>query len=712
MQAVDGLDNLINSQLTVGSPGGSNDPSQIFCDSASAQSTGASTSCAAYHQAWSSMRDIALGLMVIAGIVTLTAQALGFEILDAYTIRKVLPRLLIAAVAITLSWQLMQFFVKMTNDLGYGIRFLIYQPFAGLHSPVLGSSTTALATLPLLIGVTAYGFVGLLSFMMTAALAVLVGFIVLLLRQLIIIMMIIIAPIAIVAYIMPNTQRMYKMWWESFSKALLMFALISGLIATGRVFSVVAGLNSSSPLDQLVSFVAYFLPYLLLPATFKYAGSALQGASNLVNSRAQGGFEKLRKGRQESTAARIQAAKKGGIYRNNFGGFKLRPGGKQRYLSNMANTFGNYTLDWKDGWRNAAATKGGWGGDKLFGRGYRIRKGTIEDQTDEHSIKAAQQLQLHYQAGRAMGGQFRYFTPGLDTASVNALNDRFGIKDKHGKFTGSYRNLETEHDMNDAADILQNGGEGAREAASELRAKAPIVSSLKGAGKWEAGTQRANVGLTGMVSAAQAGRLDNRDIVDNHNRLVMAGHVDEAYKQTALLQKTSEQKRPMLARGHGIAFNSQGVAYSVYDNPAGEEAQKSLARISTTDVANAKSEDLDETRDTWIAGASVYKMKQEKVANSDGTFSYNMVVDKGPDGKSEPVMKTGDEYDRALQIQARIKTMATYNYGDSDVGRKLKNIWTAADLPADALDMRGGGVDVLGAAGPVAHPPDPEPPAA
>ena len=96
------LDDFINKQMSVGTDGDQSDPNQIFC---SGNSKGnALQSCTGYHNAWSSIRFIALGLMGIAAVIILIAQALGMEILDAYTIRKVLPRFLICALAITLSW--------------------------------------------------------------------------------------------------------------------------------------------------------------------------------------------------------------------------------------------------------------------------------------------------------------------------------------------------------------------------------------------------------------------------------------------------------------------------------------------------------------------------------------------------------------------------------------------------------------------------------
>jgi hypothetical protein len=214
--AIDGMsdiigfaDNAITSQLSVGTKGTSDVPNQIFCSSSTPSSD--LQTCGAYHNAWSNFRNIALGLMVVAGLVILISQAMGMELLDAYTIRKTLPRLLIAAIAITLSWQLMGFFVQLTNDLGYGVRALIYYPFtsAGLTNSTISLNSFSANGVSLLgaIGGLALGPFGILSLAATGALALLIAFFVLVLRQIAIIMLVILAPIAIFAYILPNTQN-------------------------------------------------------------------------------------------------------------------------------------------------------------------------------------------------------------------------------------------------------------------------------------------------------------------------------------------------------------------------------------------------------------------------------------------------------------------------------------------------------------------------
>jgi len=253
-----------------------------------------------YYKPWSVTRDISLSLTVVFALIAIVSQAFGFEIFDAYTLRKVLPRLLLAIIGISLSWPLMMFFINLTDALGIGIRGLIYAPFASINKVALGGGGQFIAGLFGAGAITALGFAGLLSFVATAALAVAVAFLVLTLRQMIITMLVIFAPVAILFYTLPNTQKLWKIWWDSFSRGLLMFPLIAAFIAIGRVFAAVNSKNAGS-INQIISFTAYFAPYFLIPFTFRLAGGAIATLGGMVNDRSRGAFDRLRGYRANKT---------------------------------------------------------------------------------------------------------------------------------------------------------------------------------------------------------------------------------------------------------------------------------------------------------------------------------------------------------------------------------------------------------------------------
>jgi hypothetical protein len=277
---VGGLDDLIAQLLTI-------DTNDVFKDG----------DTNAYHIAWNSFRAFALGLIVVIALIMVVSQAMGLEIFDAYTIRKILPRLLISAVLISLSWDLLEFVVGLSNDAGNGIRGIIYAPFkdmAELGGSIGGGSLFALT----LIGTgaaLAFGWVGLLSFVITGLLASLVAVAVLIVRKILIILIIMMAPFAIAGSILPNTRKLYEFWKGTLVALLVVFPIIMAFIAIGRVFSVVAfHAPGSQTVNQLIAIVAYFAPYFLITTAFKMAGGVISTLGGLANDRTKGAFDRLK----------------------------------------------------------------------------------------------------------------------------------------------------------------------------------------------------------------------------------------------------------------------------------------------------------------------------------------------------------------------------------------------------------------------------------
>ncbi len=600
------VDSSIVSQLSVGTDGKSDTPNQIFCNTGT---------CNAYYSAWSSFRNIALGLMVVAGLLVLISQALGMEILDAYTLRKTLPRLLIAAIAITLSWQLMSFFVQLTNDLGYGVRNLIYYPFTnalGGNINIDVSSWSANgASLLAGIGYLAIGAFGLLTLAASGALALLIAFFVLVLRQIAIIVLIITAPIAIMAYILPNTQNVYKLWWEAFSRALLMFPLIVAFLAAGHVFSLVAISNNNGhpgPLYQFAAFVSYFAPYFLIPATFKLAGGAIRQIGGFVNDRGNGAFGMLRNARNQSSQKRVKAFRTGGLYRDDFGQF----GKKGRSIGKMLNTAGEWSLDFDEKSRLEAGLRGVPGTK----RGAKKMVGDVLGAKIEQNRDAAQKAGPDYRLGWAIGSNFDRFagSGGLDEANYHRLEETFGtgersrdgslIRNQEGKYTGGFRKV-VGNDLEGLQSILSTGADGsdALFAARQLQTKKGTLMRLTD--KDLDDNRRADLHSMGTIMSASEGRLEDPEMqsIPQTGSSVPAQYSQRLYEEA---QRLTTQKRPEFAIGHGsrVRKNAAGELenYSVYDNDhfTLPETKKALMRLKTDEPQQGKAEFWDTTNNAWM----------------------------------------------------------------------------------------------------------------
>ncbi|MGD0284623.1 MAG: hypothetical protein ABSB12_03465, partial [Candidatus Saccharimonadales bacterium] len=249
------------------------------------------------YEAWNSIRDIALSLLVIVALVMIFSQALSIGPFDAYTVKKVLPRLIIAAIMITLSWPIIGLLIGISNGIGDGVRHLIYAPFQNLPAVNFTAGDEALIG-GLGIG-AALGLFGILTLGIMAALALLTALVIIVLRQIVVILLAIMAPIALVLYILPGTEKAWKLWWNSFWGALIMFPLIEAFIALGSVFSkITMAAGSTGILDKIIAYIAIYLPYFLLPMTIRLSGGMMQAIGGRIaqtSSGIQGGLSKRRK---------------------------------------------------------------------------------------------------------------------------------------------------------------------------------------------------------------------------------------------------------------------------------------------------------------------------------------------------------------------------------------------------------------------------------
>jgi hypothetical protein len=742
--AIEATDNLITQEMVI--PAG-----DIFCTNAA----GNKDTCDAYYTAWASFRNIALGLIVIAGLIVIIAQAVGMEILDAYTVRKMLPRILVAAIAITLSWPLMNFAVTLSNNLGFGVRDLIIAPFHNLDSTInlnfsngggfVGGLENFIGGVGLLGGAAAIGAsiwiaaggLGIvLSYVVTAGLAVMIAILVLVLRQIVVIMLIILSPIAIVAYVLPNTQRVFRLWWESFSRALLMFPLIAAFIAAGRVFAAISLTSASNgvggTLQGLIGFVAYFAPYFLIPLTFRLSGGIMSGLGGFIQQRSQGISSGLAGFRQRQRQSRVARARQTGLYRRDLGQFN-RPFAKNKDgtpkvggVGRMLNRAGFYSVNADEMIPMKLGGTRAQGGLNLpgFRRGAQVLHEQIDQRRREETSKALQQINPGYKGGRLLGGLYQGsehdYLKGLSAADRQEFDSEFGKRDRAGNITG-YRAADSYKSRKLAAGIIgRSSDQEAREAAAEMGSAAAGLDAFNKSPD----TNYVDGQFLGLQAAAAEGRLGIDDIVTHHNDLHDAGHGDRAQHETAMLQQLATPKRTSIARGHGIEFDESGRAYNSYADPTSAKAQAATTRENVQDIGGSKAEDLHGVHgQAWVAKLSEMQMHHDANGdNKDGKHAGGRVEFtevKGPDGKLTYAEKPvdSDEYKRAKEAQAQFRSMAMYASGDVGVGVEIKRIWEEAGLDPSELEFgsrRGQPIprDLVGADAAAAEPPKPAEPAA
>ena len=334
-----GIDYFINTYMTTG-----NAIYKDTVDTKGTKDTGDDVKVENYYKtAWGTFRNFGIGLVIIAGLVMLVSEAMGWQIVDAYTVRRVLPRLFLAIVLISISWELTRYVVGFFDDLGMSLGSIIYSSFG---APKEGINIAATLGANFIVGAGAVGYawvmlgpLGLLSLLGTLLLGMILAAMILVARQGIIIFLVLISPLALAAYVLPNTADWTKKWWGLFVNMLLLYPAAIGLIALCKVLGNLTLTNTkdSSPHEVLFSTIVgiliWFAGYALCVALPRFLGGGIATLAGAFNDRGKGAFDRLKNQRAEIGADRVQRAKdgRGGWMGANVAGAAMRrvstPGG-------------------------------------------------------------------------------------------------------------------------------------------------------------------------------------------------------------------------------------------------------------------------------------------------------------------------------------------------------------------------------------------------
>lgn len=261
--------------------------------------------------AWSAFRNIANVAFVIVFMIIIYSQLTGQGVTN-YGVKKTLPRLIVAAVLVNVSYLICQLAVDVTQVLGASLKDLLTSiPVASASETMTWSSviTDVLAGtgIVLVLGAAAVGGGAVLALsislpvLIAAALAILMTVIILIGRQAGIVILIVLSPLAFVAYMLPNTEKWFKKWFKVFLALLMVYPIIALLYGGGDLASKImsSAANSTEGAMKfwlgLTAVAVASLPLIMTPALLKGAmnatgtiGAKLSGAASKANARVKG----------------------------------------------------------------------------------------------------------------------------------------------------------------------------------------------------------------------------------------------------------------------------------------------------------------------------------------------------------------------------------------------------------------------------------------
>lgn len=292
------------------------------------------------QRAFNIFRDMGVALLVIAGLVMVVSQAADLEIFSAHTVRKALPRIIIAAILISLSWPLLQFVIGFFNDMGAWTGKVILSVANAV--PGTGGIGTAWANIGdglILALVTAGAIVflgapGIILLIISALLLAFVAVIVLMIRQVVILICILMAPLAIASYVLPGTEKIGRFWKDTLIAALVMFPLIEGFLSGGAALAfIILSVKSGSFFYQILALVVFIAPYMMVPLTFRIAGGLVGRIADFAQGTHRQTIEsKLQAQRQGIVAKNWNAFRAGSRYNPNSSWTRFTGGSAVNFL--------------------------------------------------------------------------------------------------------------------------------------------------------------------------------------------------------------------------------------------------------------------------------------------------------------------------------------------------------------------------------------------
>lgn len=305
-----------------------------------------------YHQIWSIFRDITNVVFVIFFLVIIYSQVTGIGISN-YGIKKLLPKIIVSAILINLSYIICAALVDLSNIAGVSLRGL----FMGIEDTITPtgiiatSGDTAIDFGNILAGLTggallaslAIGatgglgtlFISLIPVLLGAVVAVGIAYLTIALRQAFVYILIMVSPLAFVCMLLPNTESWFTKWKQSLTQMLIFYPSFAVLFGASSLvgWTIIAAAEDTFALvlGIAVKVVPLFSSWSLL----KMSGTLPGQISAAVNKFAQKPVNTVRSWSSDTAALRrakyIGAKPRSWEYARKFG--QSLQDGKARRLS-------------------------------------------------------------------------------------------------------------------------------------------------------------------------------------------------------------------------------------------------------------------------------------------------------------------------------------------------------------------------------------------
>jgi hypothetical protein len=243
--------------------------------------------------AWDQFRNVANVMFVIALLFIIYSQVTSFGISN-YGIKRMLPRILVAALLVNLSYYICSAAVDLSNLLGYAIPQFFKAIPIGAGLPDGGGAAKAVGWVAV-IGTLIVGAIGIalavsIPVLLAALLAIALIVLMLIARQALVVLLIVVSPLAFAAYLLPNTEQWFKKWYKMLFTLLMLFPIIGAVFGASALASQIiaaAGAAGGGQITQVIALGVSAIPFFVVPGLLKGSlnaagaiGGKFQGIAN------------------------------------------------------------------------------------------------------------------------------------------------------------------------------------------------------------------------------------------------------------------------------------------------------------------------------------------------------------------------------------------------------------------------------------------------
>lgn len=273
------------------------------------------------YMAWSLVRNLANVIFIISFVIIIYSQLTNYGISN-YGIKKMLPRLIVAAVLVNISYYIAALAIDLSNVTGSamydGLQSIQANIAANGQTPTDGEVFNWTSVVGVILaggaGATALG-IGIASAIAGAGgvitamiymvlpllvglfLAILVVLLILAARHALIIALVVVSPLAFVAYLLPGTEKWFDRWKDLFITMLIFYPAFAFVFAGAQLAGSIIMQNASGPnaLNMIVLGMAVQVaPLIITPLLLKLSGGVLGRIAMMVNNPNKGVLDRTK----------------------------------------------------------------------------------------------------------------------------------------------------------------------------------------------------------------------------------------------------------------------------------------------------------------------------------------------------------------------------------------------------------------------------------